>query len=74
MAVNQIGAKWDTRTICANCRFHDNLGNCHRHAPMILSQEINGDTVYMRAWPGTAGDDWCGDFVIDVKKAQANYV
>ena len=50
---------------CKDCRFHQpdtktpvDLGECHRHAPVLTGTSEHART----AWPIVAETDWCGEF------------
>jgi len=49
---------------CGQCRFWldgDELGVCHRHAPMPYAAENEpGDAETV--WPLTSANQWCGEF------------
>jgi hypothetical protein len=64
---------------CWNCKFwkrkSDNLGECHRNAPQIVttteSRTVGETGVYREVvesytrseWPTTKDSNWCGEFL-----------
>ncbi|MFC7338340.1 hypothetical protein ACFQY0_14195 [Haloferula chungangensis] len=51
---------------CAEC-IHWNSGvsgdgECRRHAPQLISFEVDDDVKVESRFPTTSQDDWCGDF------------
>lgn len=55
-----------TTKACSDC-IHWNAksseqGECRRHAPQLVSFEVDADVKIQSRFPTTAKDDWCGDF------------
>lgn len=55
-----------TTKACAECAHWNTTasdeGECRRHAPQLISFEVDDDVKIQSSFPMTSGDDWCGDF------------
>jgi hypothetical protein len=55
-----------TTKTCAACAHWNDLasgkGECRRHAPQLITFEIDDDVKVESRFPMTADQDWCGDF------------
>lgn len=56
-----------TTKSCAACTHWNNTsagsdGECRRHAPQVISFEVEADVKFESRFPTTAASDWCGDF------------
>lgn len=55
-----------TTKACADCAHWkasaSGDGECRRHAPQLISFEVDDDVKIQSRFPTTAQDDWCGDF------------
>jgi hypothetical protein len=52
---------------CEECRFWveprvAGIGECHRHAPVVVNTSGENDSMPETKWPTTLIDDGCGDF------------
>jgi hypothetical protein len=51
---------------CGSCRFSsafpEPVGECRRHAPVVLPLVIGQIHSEMTVWPKVAVGDWCGDY------------
>lgn len=45
---------------CEDCRYYDQVGECHRHAP--ICQPIEGMVEWVPRWPQVERHEYCGDF------------
>lgn len=54
-----------TRPSCALCSAFSVLtSECRRHSPKPIAVNTgNGQIRIIGAWPGTVGENWCGDFL-----------
>ncbi len=37
-------------------------GQCRRHAPQLITFEVDADVKVESRFPSTSASDWCGDF------------
>jgi len=55
-----------TTKACADCVHWkagaSGEGECRRHAPQLISFEVDDDVSIQSRFPTTSSNDWCGDF------------
>ncbi len=58
-------ASTSTKT-CSSCAHwkaeENNNGECRRHAPQVVSFEIDSSLSIESKFPTTSASDWCGDY------------
>lgn len=61
-----MNATTTTTKACAACAHWkasaSNDGECRRHAPQMITFEVDDEVKVESRFPTTASDDWCGDF------------
>lgn len=57
--------KTETKS-CASCAHWKSgitgEGECRRHAPQLISFEVDDNVKIESRFPSTDAEDWCGDF------------